>query len=204
MKLSNIKLALSLTASTLILLSTTAAFAEESSVPASAPAPSAVSGAPSAGEQADVAQPPKGSLGKSVGLAFDNGLFGTSYEQGVRLRIPVLRHFALNLRGISTLGSIAGNETWRLGGRLEVIGHTPVYLNLVRIYGGGGPEVTTRLHGTSSEDKTLISGGGQVGFEFFAGRSVSFFAEIGGHGGDEATGGGTVLAGVMLYPFAGP
>jgi hypothetical protein len=34
--------------------------------------------------------------------------------------------------------------------------------------------------------------------------TLSFFAEIGGHAGDDLTGGGTVVAGMAFYPFVSP
>jgi hypothetical protein len=148
-------------------------------------------------------QEPTSPAGRGFALGFDNGLFGRAYEQGFRLRVPILEHFALGLRGVSAFGERGGDLAWHLGGRAELIGHSPVYLNLVRLYGGGGPEVTTRVQGTGG-DKTLIGGGGQFGFEFFVGPKMSFFAEIGGRAGDDLTGGGTAIAGMMLYPFAGP
>jgi hypothetical protein len=132
----------------------------------------------------------------------DNGLLGRAYGQGLRVRLPLGEHFAVSLRGLSAMGERAGDFTWYAGGRGEIIGHTPVYLNLVRLYGGGGPEVVTRLQG-STGDKTIVGLGGQFGFEFFLSPGFSFFAEIGGRAGDDLHGGGTVLAGMMLYPFSG-
>ena len=151
----------------------------------------------------DAARAEDRGTGRGVSLGFDNGLFGRAYEQGVRLRVPILEHFDLALRGVSAFGDREGELGWYAGGRAEIIGHSPVYLNLVRVYGGGGPEVTTRLQG-SGGDKTLIGGGGEFGFEFFVSPRISFFAEIGGRAGDDLTGGGTAIAGMMLYPFAGP
>jgi hypothetical protein len=139
--------------------------------------------------------------GRGLALGFDNGVFGRGYEQGLRIRIPILEHFAFGLRGVSAFGDRSGDFTWYVGGRAELIGHSPVFLNLVRLYGAGGPEVVTRVHG-SGGDKTLIGGGGQFGFEFFLQPKMSFFVEIGGRAGDDVTGGGTAIAGMMLYPFS--
>jgi hypothetical protein len=109
----------------------------------------------------------------------------------------------VNLRGISTFGAMEGDTRWELGGRLEIVGHTPVFLDLVRLYGGGGPEIAARASGPG-EKKAAWGGGGHFGFEFFLKPQMSFFTEIGGHAGNELTGGGTALAGMMFYPFTGP
>jgi hypothetical protein len=163
-------------------------------------APLAVEGSPMR-ETPDRAPTAPSAAGRGFAFGLDNGLFGSAYEQGFRLRVPVLEHFAIGLRGISAIGDRAGEGTWSVGGRAEIIGHSPVYMNLVRVYGGGGPEVMTRLEGIGG-DKTAIGGGGQFGFEFFMNPKFSFFAEIGGHSGDATNGGGTALAGLMLYPFS--
>jgi hypothetical protein len=155
-------------------------------------------------EDADVAKPKATPAGRGVGFGLDNGLFGRAYAQGLRVRFPLGDHFALNLRGISTFGPGGEQDRWEVGGRPELIGHTPVYYNLVRIYGGGGPEVATRIAGQGPPDKTRFGVGGHFGFEFFLKPGMSFFAEIGGHSGDELTVGGTVVAGMMFYPFTAP
>jgi hypothetical protein len=158
-----------------------------------------------AADEAPVAAPRGGPpAGRGLALGFDNGVFGRAYEQGLRIRIPILGHYAFGLRGVSAFGDRSGELAWYLGGRAELIGHTPVFLNLVRLYGGGGPEVLTRVHGTGGGDQTLIGGGGQFGFEFFLHPKMSFFVEIGGRARDDVTRGGTAIAGMMLYPFTGP
>lgn len=166
-------------------------------------APAASAGSTASPESSEIARPSTTPAGRGVGLGSDQGLFGRAYAQGVRFRIPVFEHFAFNLRGISTFGHVGSDVRWELGGRAEIIGHTPVYLNLVRLYGGGGPEVAARVSGPGPRS-ARFGGGGHFGFEFFLSPAVSFFLEVGGHGGDELTAGGTALAGVMLYPFTGP
>jgi hypothetical protein len=154
-------------------------------------------------DEPDVPRPAAERTGRGPAIGLDNGIMGRAYEQGLRVRIPIFQHFAIGLRGLSTFGERAGDIAWYVGGRAEIVGHSPVYLDHVRLYGGGGPEVITRVQG-SGGDKTSVGGGGQFGFEFFFGPSLSFFAEIGGHSGDDLTAGGTALAGLMLYPFTGP
>jgi hypothetical protein len=150
-----------------------------------------------------VVQPSDKRTGRSVGFGVENGLSGRAFEQGVKLRIPILEHFGVQLRGVSAFGDAGGDTAYYLGGRIDLVGQTPVYLNLVRLYGGGGPEVLTRVAGPGG-DKTLIGGGGQFGFEFFVSPKMAFYVEIGGHSGNELTGGGTAIAGMTLYPFSGP
>lgn len=147
-------------------------------------------------------RPSESRTGRGVAFGVENGLFGRAFEQGLKLRIPVLEHWDVGLRGISTFGEQAGDTTWYVGGRLDIVGHSPTYLNLVRLYGGGGPEVFAKANGVG--DKLLVGGGGHFGFEFFLNPKMSFYAEIGGHGGNELTAGGTAIAGMMLYPFSGP
>ena len=168
--------------------------------PAPAPAPAAVA---VAAEAPAVVAPSTQTTGRGVGFGFENGLFGRAFEQGVRIRFPIARYFAFNLRGISTLGATEPDPRWELGGRVELIGHSPIFLNLVRLYGGGGPEIAARVSGPG-EKEAALGGGGHFGFEFFLNPHMSFFTEIGGHAGNEVTAGGTVLAGMMLYPFTGP
>jgi hypothetical protein len=154
-------------------------------------------------KEPDVVKPSSSPAGRGVAFGFDNGLFGRAFEQSARIRLPIAEYFAVNLRGISTFGPMADDTRWELGGRVELVGHTPVYLNLVRLYGGGGPEVAARATGPGDK-KTAFGGGGHFGFEFFLKPSMSFYAEIGGHGGNELTAGGTAVAGMMFYPFTGP
>lgn len=154
-------------------------------------------------DKADVVRPSEQRTGRGVGFGMDNGLFGRAFEQGARVHFPVLSFMDVNLRGISTLAPTEGDTRWELGGRLELVGHTPVFLNLVRLYGGGGPEIAAHASGPG-EKKAAWGGGGHFGFEFFLRPQMSFFTEIGGHAGNELTGGGTALAGMMFYPFTGP
>ena len=154
-------------------------------------------------KEPDVVRPSSTPAGRGVAFGFDNGLFGRAFEQSARIRLPLADFFSVDLRGISTFGPMANDTRWELGGRLELVGRTPVYLNLVRLYGGGGPEVAARASGPGDK-KTSFGAGGHFGFEFFLNPNMSFYTEIGGHSGNELTAGGTAVAGMMFYPFTGP
>lgn len=138
-----------------------------------------------------------GGLGFAIG--YDNGLFGGGFGQGVRFKIPFGRYLGLNLRGLSVMG---GSETFvhYLGGRAELLGQTPIFLNVMRLYGGGGFQLFYPVNGVPSP-ALLLGGGGQFGFEFFMGKRAAFFLEVGGNGGGRTVSGATVLAGINVYPF---
>jgi hypothetical protein len=89
-----------------------------------------------------------------------------------------------------------------LGGRLELIGRTPVLLNLIRIYGGGGGGPFVDVAGPQKGQVTA-EGGGEFGFEFFLQPHFSFYSEIGGNAcgvGTALCSGATVVAGLTWYP----
>ncbi len=155
---------------------------------------------PATGAGAEAPAPPP--AGRGVAFGLEQGLFGRTYEQGLKVRLPLGEHWGVHLRGLSAFGEFGGETNWHVGGRAELIGQSRVFLNLFRLYGGGGPEVTARAAG-SLGDKTSIGGGGQFGFEFFHHPNMSFYLEIGGHSGSEVTAGGTAIAGMMFYPFGG-
>jgi hypothetical protein len=156
----------------------------------------------SASEGPTVVRPFEGRGGTGVSLAYDNGGWGGEFAQGLRLRMPLLSHWAVNLRAIALHGLEREPYRFDLGGRLELIGHTPVYLNLVRLYGGGGVQVFRPLSGVDQAE-TAVGGGGQFGFEFFLSRRAAFFLEVGGSSGSqgEFAAGATLAAGVQVYPF---
>jgi hypothetical protein len=62
------------------------------------------------------------------------------------------------------------------------IGHGPVLLNVLRLYGGGGPQVFFPTGGANKK-RANWGGGGHFGFEFFMLESTSFYLEVGGQGG---------------------
>jgi hypothetical protein len=98
--------------------------------------------------------------------------------------------------------SSPGNIT-NLGGRFDLVGRSPVFLNLVRLYGGGGLDVFAAV-ASGANHAVETSGGAQFGFEFFLQRRMSFFLEVGYHSSlqNGPPGGETVVAGLNLYPFS--
>jgi hypothetical protein len=133
--------------------------------------------------------------GQGVGLGYQLGSWAGNFTQELRVRIP-FGQAALHVGGIYLLDE-PGN-THNLGGRLTLTSGTPVYLNLVRIYGGGGVDM---LSAVNKEGSPLMwGGGGFFGFEFFMNHRESFFIEIGGRGGKKYSG-ATIMAGINLFPF---
>jgi hypothetical protein len=169
---------------------------------ASAAEPKAELSSEEAWKQAQVQVPWSGTSGTGVAFGYDNGSWGGEWVQGIRVRIPIIRMFSVNVRGIAVNSSAGEEARWDLGGRLEAIGHGPVLLNLVRLYGGGGVQLFYPVSGVDDK-KITWGGGGHFGFEFFMLESMSFYLEIGGQSGvGEGLGGGaTVVAGLQIYPF---
>jgi hypothetical protein len=119
---------------------------------------------------------------------------------------PLGRYFGLTLRGTFITGTVAptaDNPTDHIGGRLDFVGKSPVFLNLLRLYGGGGVEVFSAT-GPNINHNAQWSGGGQFGFEFFINQHAAFFLEVGGHGGIDTglPGGQTIVVGTNFYPFS--
>ncbi len=139
----------------------------------------------------------------AVSFGYENGIWGGAFVQGLRVKIPVHPNWGLAARPLM-MHSLSGAEYRAdLGGRLELYGASPVFLNFARIYGGGGAQVFQAVSGLPGS-KPTTGGGGHFGFEFFFTPKSSFFLEVGGTSG--AAGGvgtgGTALAGVTWYPFA--
>ena len=150
---------------------------------------------------ASVAVPWTDPTGQRLAVGAETGLVGHGFGQGLRLRIPFTLHLGAVVRALSVLDTAdADHARWSLGGRLELYGQSAVFLNLVRLYGGGGVQLFRDVRG---DDRGLHSwgGGGQVGFEFFLSPRTSSFVEVGGSGGGRLTSGATVLAGMNLYPL---
>lgn len=140
--------------------------------------------------------------GQGVSFAYESGLWGSRWEQGLRFGVPFGRHFAVNLRALYTSDTSIEDDvpyTADLGGRLDFIGRSQPFLNLVRLYGGGGMQVFEPVFATEGRS-TQIGGGGHFGFEFFCTPHYSFFLEVGGQGGKPSAG-ATVLAGMAFYPW---
>lgn len=137
--------------------------------------------------------------GRGVALGYENGLWGSLFVQGLRVRVPFGASWGLVGKGLflhQTTGEYRGDA----GGRLDLYGSSPVLLNFVRLYGGGGPYVMHVVTGAGSKE-VQIGGGGHFGFEFFMKPSFSWVLEVGGGSGvDGRGGGGTAVAGFQWYP----
>jgi hypothetical protein len=141
--------------------------------------------------------------GKGVAIGFDIGLWGRAMGQSLRVRVPFLRHhWCLVTRALGAVGQKSSDGTdsaLDYGGSFELQGQTDVYLNLIRLYGGGGVEV---VHGYRGPDRghTTWAGKYEFGFEFFLSPRISFTLEVGGNGlGTASTEGPTVFAGMNVY-----
>jgi hypothetical protein len=138
--------------------------------------------------------------GAAVSVGYANGLWGTEFAQALDLKLPVHPNFGFVLRPMALYDMVSRED---FGGRVELYGASPVFLNFARIYGGGGAQVFYAVNGVPNP-KPAWGGGGHFGFEFFYVPRSSFFIEIGGtspvQGG--VAGGGTAVAGVTFYPFA--
>jgi hypothetical protein len=135
--------------------------------------------------------------GQGIGIGYDNGLYGSGFGQGLRLKVPFGRNGGVTLRGIMVVAD--DPERWSAGGRLEVYGQSPVFLNLMRLYGGGGVQMFHLFKGEHAPS-TQWGGGGQFGFEFFMAPHLALFLEVGGNGNAHLVGGATVVAGINFYP----
>jgi hypothetical protein len=167
-----------------------------------------------------VTVPWHGPTGGGVGIGFEEGAWAGVWGNGLRVFVPFYEQIGgrnagsigMDLRGLVFFGSgvvcmgptpcLNGSRD-RYGGRFDLIGRSPVFLNLVRLYGGGGVEVFSAFGSTVSDHTAYVGGGGHFGFEFFLSRRFSFYLEVGGHSGanNSLPGGETVIAGMNVYPF---
>lgn len=138
-----------------------------------------------------------GPTGQGIGIGYEFGQLGQGFAQGLRLKVPIDGHWGIALRGLTAIAD--DPKRWSAGGRLDIYGQSPVFLNMVRIYGGGGGQVFHQIRG-DHQGETRIGGGGQFGFEFFMAPHIGFFLEVGGAGGGHLIGGATVMTGMTIYP----
>ena len=148
----------------------------------------------------DVSPPWREASGTGVALGVENGIWGRNYVTGLRARIPVDAHWAIVVGPLAVHG--IGSDPYRLDalGRLDVVGGSLPYFNILRVYGGGGLRVGTQVTGTPTR-KVVVGVGGQVGVEVFFGPGVSAYLEVGGTGDNNGgfTAGGTVIGGIHTY-----
>ncbi len=138
--------------------------------------------------------------GGAVSISYANGLWGSDFAQALVIKLPLHPHFGFVLRPMAVYEASSRVD---IGGRVELYGASPVFLNFARIYGGGGAQVFDAVAGLPNAKPTW-GGGGHFGFEFFCTPRSSFFIEIGGTSPLQGSvgGGGTAVAGVTFYPFA--
>jgi hypothetical protein len=148
----------------------------------------------------EAAVPWRAPSGGAVSLGYANGLWGSDFAQALVIKLPVHPHYGFVLRPMAVYDAASRID---MGGRVELYGASPVFMNFARIYGGGGVQVFDAVAGLPNAKPTW-GGGGHFGFEFFYTSRSSFFIEIGGTSPlqGSAGGGGTAVAGVTFYPFA--
>jgi hypothetical protein len=189
--------------STILLTATTLATAAAAEPAARSSPPSATdeSGEVAAGETARVRLPWSEPSGTGIALAYDAGLWGSAWTQSIRARLPLHDQFGVATRGLIAFPDVGDETLIHLGARLELYGHTPVMLNVIRLYGGGGPQLFYPVD-EAGDGEARWGGGGHFGFEFFISPGFSWILEIGGNGSSiEELTGATVMAGLNLYPF---
>lgn len=144
---------------------------------------------------------------RGVGVGFDQGLWGSGFGQSLKVSIPfgkrVGQFFGLRVRGLAVYGPGQGLDPV-FGGGLEIFGRTPVFLGLLRAYGGGGAWATTRplIPEGDTTARSGIGGGGHFGLEIVISPRTTFTFEIGGQSPTHARGldgGASVTGGIMLY-----
>jgi hypothetical protein len=85
-----------------------------------------------------------------------------------------------------------------LGGRVELYVASPVWFDFVRAYAEGGPQLSHSIQGMTGA-RTLFGGGGELGCEFFVGRTLVPKVEIGGTAAldDSSTGERALVEGLL-------
>src|SRR5438552_325334 len=119
-------------------VASTSALGQASAAPPPVENPLASDAPSDAWEVARVRAPWTEPSGGGVSFGYDNGSWAGQWAQGIRVKFPIGRAFGLSLRGIYIQQLASEVFQGNLGGRIEFTGGTPVYLNLMRIYGGGG------------------------------------------------------------------
>jgi hypothetical protein len=141
--------------------------------------------------------------GQGVSVGYDLGLWGRAVGHSLRLRVPFVHdHWCLVARALGAIGAKGTGEVDTpidYGGSFELQGQSDVFLNLIRLYGGGGVEVVHEHHGID-RGHTGWTGRYEFGFEFFLAPRMSFTLEVGGNGlGTALTEGPMIFAGINLY-----
>lgn len=140
-----------------------------------------------------------------VGIGYDNGLWGSRFAQGLKVSLPfgsgrVGRHLGLRLRGTFIHDDTGDRFTPVLAGGAELFGRSPVFLGVLRTYGGGG----FWYGDTFGRDDSVasVAGGGHYGVEVIASPRTSFTFEVGGQSPlhpEQVDAGASVMAGTTVY-----
>lgn len=144
---------------------------------------------------------------RHVSVGYDQGVWGNDapFIQGLKVTIPFDLHWGMRVRPLVLHANAPdGDYDPALIGRIDLYGSTPVLGGIVRVYGGGGPQIGYRPgYGPSSAGEELnVGGGGFFGFEFFLSRRTTFHLEVGGQSAAHGRGlgdGHSTMAGVNWY-----
>ncbi len=150
--------------------------------------------------------------GRGPSIGYNFGLWGGENGLAVHLRFPLGlthpgHHWGLDVRGILltenyhdfALNKIESRRSYGL--RVGLFGQSEVFLNLFRVFGGGGAIYVE--HGKGPSAPNWVGTGG-FGIEFFIWRAVSYYMQIEGRSRILAQEDNfiTFVAGVQLYPFS--
>ena len=138
--------------------------------------------------------------GSGMAAGVQLGLVGAQFGQRVHVVVPLGENYALRPAYVQTMASGA---TFLLngGGRLDLIGRTPILMELLRVYGIGGIQADYPFSPLGSGIGSLDYGiSGAFGSEFFITPKFSYFFEIGGGGGFAKAGPfGSAIGGMNSY-----
>ena len=133
---------------------------------------------------------------RGLGLGYSNGLWGSSFAQGIRADVPfgprLGQFLGIRARGLM-IHDLGGGSPFFAGGA-ELFGRGPVALGLMRAYGGGGVHV-----GAVPTDEVSLGFGGHVGIEGLLTERTSISFEVGGQGGAPLYSGASVMGGLTVY-----
>ncbi len=116
--------------------------------------------------------------GRGVALSVGGGFRGDGSEVEFRLRIPLAKEWGLLLRYSASLP--AASPQTSMAAALEVVRQSPIFLNLVRLYVGGGFRASVP---TDSSGQTYVAWSpginALIGAELFFARNASLFFDTG-------------------------
>ena len=145
---------------------------------------------------------------RGVGFGFDQGLWGHTMGQTLKLSIPFGKRIGqfggIRLRGMMAHDVWGQTSDGAYGGGIELFGRTPVFLGLLRVYGGGGVWAGGRPFRPNGDTTRVwaVGGGGHFGVEFVLTPRMTITFEVGGQSGIHARridAGPSVMAGFMMW-----